>query len=64
MNILDKLNTKNPYKIIEFIDDQYPNLKGMCYYDKTEKILKSKSGKHSFYFDPNHAVLEINTNND
>lgn len=47
-----------PNEIIEFIDINYPEFKGLCYYD--DKELKSKVPEGvTFYFDPLHSVLAI-----
>jgi hypothetical protein len=55
-----KLNTINPKQIINWINIKYPQLKGMCFYDKNEKCLVSlDADKYYFYFDPNHTVLDI-----
>lgn len=53
-----KVNTRNPWDIIDFINTEYPDLKGLCYYD--EKELKTRdSQKAFFYFDPYHSVVQV-----
>lgn len=47
-----------PDEIIGFIDEQYPDAKGLCYYE--DKQMKSREpGKVAFYFDPYHSVVEV-----
>ena len=55
-----KLKTLNPKEIIYFVDYEYTELKGLCFYDKENKRLSSRDCiKCSFYFDPLHLVLDI-----
>ena len=55
-----KLSSNNPFEIIEWINNNYPELKDLCVYDAKEKILKSKKPKSvNFYFDPFHNALDI-----
>ena len=57
---LRKLKTLNPKEIIDFVDSEYTELKGLCFYDKENKRLSSRNlSKCSFYFDPLHLVLEV-----
>jgi hypothetical protein len=54
-----------PKEVIEFIDNAYPDLKGLCYYDKEEKALKSKDRKRAvFIFNGMWGVLEVYLNPD
>lgn len=51
---------RSPDILISFIDKRYPQFKGLCYYSKEDKCLKSKEpDKVEFYFDPYHGVLSI-----
>lgn len=51
-----------PEEIINFIDEEYPELKGLCYYSKKYKELISKDySKVDFHFDVLHSVLAIDT---
>ena len=48
------------YELIELINENYPKLKDLCFYDKEFKCLNSRdSEKATFYYDPFHSVLEI-----
>lgn len=52
-----KLNTINPYEIIEFI--KTTEFSGLISYDKEKKCLVSIVEGVYLYLDPFHAVLEI-----
>lgn len=45
--------------VINFIDNNYPFLKGKCKYNREEKELYSTDKDCSFYYDPFHQVLSI-----
>jgi len=49
-----------PQHLIEFIDCNYPQYKGLCVYDAENKCLQSKEPeKVDFYFDALHGVVHI-----
>lgn len=52
-------NIITPDNIIEYININYPEFKGLCIYDIENKSLISKDNKVSFYFDSFHNILEI-----
>lgn len=55
-----KMDSRDPYKIISFIDINYPQVKGLCFYDKENKCLASKSpNKADFHYDPIHGCINV-----
>ena len=51
---------KTPTELIDWIDINYPDLNGLCYYDAENKCLGSADmGKVDFHYDPYHGVLAI-----
>ena len=60
---LHKINTNIPKDIIDWIDINYPKYKGLCFYSKKDKVLKSKEPDNvNFHFDPFHNVIDIINN--
>ncbi len=52
--------SSKPQEIIEFINCQHPELKGLCYYSADKKELESNDETTAyFHFDPYHGVLRI-----
>lgn len=53
----------HPYQVIKFIESNFPELKGICYFDKEYKSLATNDIRIAeFYFDPMHKILEITWN--
>lgn len=61
--ILDELHhvgRPTPQNLIAFINEQYPQYKGMCIYDAENKCLNTKEPETvDFYFDAFHGVVHI-----
>ncbi len=56
-------NRPTPSEVIEFIDNTYPEFKGLCYYNKEKKCLESKDKeKVVFIFNGMWGVLEVYVN--
>jgi len=56
---LHRLKVRKPKDVIRFIDNKYPKLKGVCFYDSKKRCLCSVSESVDFYFDPIHNVLHV-----
>ena len=60
MDKLHHLGRITPDALIEFVNVNYPQYKGICEYDKENKCLKTTDlYLASFHFDAIHCVLHI-----